>query len=167
MELFKHKPSLSYQVRTYSWVERVHVWAKCVRRSTTSKHIQHSQGSNLRSLACTSRTLPLSHDVPLKVCFIHIWMLTVSGSAWNILNPTTFFMTVCTASMDSCSNQTRRLDVERGPLCLLNTVKLFYWVNSQGSDYGTSFCLRVCADANQGTFYMLWKCQVLMQSHWT
>ena len=24
-ELFKHKPSLSYQVPTYSWVERVHV----------------------------------------------------------------------------------------------------------------------------------------------
>ena len=25
-----HKPSLSYQVPTYSWVERVHVWAKCL-----------------------------------------------------------------------------------------------------------------------------------------
>ena len=25
-----HKPSLSYQVPTYSWVKRVHVWAKCL-----------------------------------------------------------------------------------------------------------------------------------------
>ena len=25
-----HKPSLSYHVPTYSWVERVHVWAKCL-----------------------------------------------------------------------------------------------------------------------------------------
>ena len=35
-------------------------------RSTTSEHIQRSWGSNPRSLACTSRTLPLSHDAPLS-----------------------------------------------------------------------------------------------------
>ena len=33
-------------------------------RSTTSEYIQRSQGSNPRSLACRSRTLPLSHDAP-------------------------------------------------------------------------------------------------------
>ena len=33
-------------------------------RSTTSEQIQSSRGSNPRSLACTSRTLPLSHDAP-------------------------------------------------------------------------------------------------------
>ena len=31
-------------------------------RSTTSEHIQRIRGSNSRSLACTSRTLSLSHD---------------------------------------------------------------------------------------------------------
>ena len=31
-------------------------------RSTTSKHIQRSLGSNRRPLACKSRTVPLSHD---------------------------------------------------------------------------------------------------------
>ena len=35
-------------------------------RNTTSEHIQHSRGSNPRSLACTSRTLPLSHDASLR-----------------------------------------------------------------------------------------------------
>ena len=35
-----------------------------LRRGTTSKHVQRSWGSNPRSLACTSRTLPLSHDAP-------------------------------------------------------------------------------------------------------
>ena len=33
-------------------------------RSTMSKHIQHSRGPNPRSLACKSRTVPLSHDAP-------------------------------------------------------------------------------------------------------
>ena len=36
-------------------------------RSTTSKHIQCSWGSNSRSLACMLRMLPLSHDTPLNV----------------------------------------------------------------------------------------------------
>ena len=36
-------------------------------RSTTSKHIQRSRGSNPRSLASKLRTLPLSHDAPQNV----------------------------------------------------------------------------------------------------
>ena len=36
-------------------------------RSTTSKHTQRSRGSNPQSLACKSRTVPLSHDAPLYV----------------------------------------------------------------------------------------------------
>ena len=45
-------------------------WRECtceqsaLPRSTTSEHIQRSRKSNPRSLACTSRTLPLSHDAP-------------------------------------------------------------------------------------------------------
>ena len=37
-------------------------------RSTTSEHIQRSRGSNPRSLACMSRTLPLSYDAPQCLC---------------------------------------------------------------------------------------------------
>ena len=37
-------------------------------RSTTSKHIQRCRGSNPRSLASKSRTLPLSHDAPQCRC---------------------------------------------------------------------------------------------------
>ena len=36
-------------------------------RSTTSKHIQRSRGSKPRSLACKSRTVPLSHDAPWRI----------------------------------------------------------------------------------------------------
>ena len=39
-------------------------------RSTTSEHIQRSRGSNPQSLACTSRTLPLSHDAPRGSIFL-------------------------------------------------------------------------------------------------
>ena len=35
-------------------------------RSTTSAYIQRRRGSNPRSLACTSRTLPLSRDAPQR-----------------------------------------------------------------------------------------------------
>ena len=43
------KPSVSYQVSTYSWIERVHVWAKSAEHLST---IQHSRRSNqLRSFA--------------------------------------------------------------------------------------------------------------------
>ena len=46
-------------------------------RSTTSEHIQCNRGSNLRSLACKSRTLPLSHDAPrVESRVMHISLLS-------------------------------------------------------------------------------------------
>ena len=39
-------------------------------RSTTSKHVQRSRGSNPRSLACKSGTVPLSHNTPLPMYVI-------------------------------------------------------------------------------------------------
>ena len=54
-----HKPSISYQVPTYSWVERVNVCAKsmpCLGAQCLSI-IHPSQRSNPRYLACKSRTL--------------------------------------------------------------------------------------------------------------
>ena len=44
-----HKPSLSCQVPTYSWVEGVHVWAKCLPRSTTSEHNSAQSGLQTHS----------------------------------------------------------------------------------------------------------------------
>ena len=40
-------------------------------RRTTSEQIQRSRGSNLRSLACKSRMLPLSHDAGHKSSRVH------------------------------------------------------------------------------------------------
>ena len=62
-ELFKHT-SLHCQTLyplTPGWRERT-CEQSALPRSTTSEHIQRSRGPNRRSLACTSRTLPLSHD---------------------------------------------------------------------------------------------------------
>ena len=68
-----HKLSLSYQVPSYSWVERMHAWAKCLAYIGAQRLsiIQLSQLSNPRSLACKSRTLPLSHDAPLVAGMKH------------------------------------------------------------------------------------------------
>ena len=60
-----HKPSLSYQVPTYPWAERVHVRVKCIAQEHSSTAQLNSVGeSNLRSLTCKSRTLSLSHGAP-------------------------------------------------------------------------------------------------------
>ena len=62
-----HKPSLSYQV-AYPLTpgsRECTCEQSALPRNTTSEHIQRSRGSNPRSLASTSRTLPLSHDAPI------------------------------------------------------------------------------------------------------
>ena len=67
-----HKPSLSYQVPTltYSWVERVHVWAKCLAyRSTTSQHDSaHAVGDRL--------TYPAFHRLTAAYYTAHAVVLT-------------------------------------------------------------------------------------------
>ena len=66
-ELFKHR-SLHCPTR-YPLTPWSRGWTceqSALPRSTTSEHIQRSRGSKPRSLACTSRTLPLSHEAPRR-----------------------------------------------------------------------------------------------------
>ena len=81
-----HKSQLSYQVPTSSWVERVHMWVKALPRGAVPQPIQPSRRSNLQSLTCKSRTLPLSHDTPnyaifsfgIGSCFYFWWFSQTS-----------------------------------------------------------------------------------------
>ena len=59
-----HKPSLSYHVPLTLGSRECTCEQSALPRSTTSEYIQRSWGSNLQSLACTSHTLPLSHNAP-------------------------------------------------------------------------------------------------------
>ena len=69
-----HKPSLSYKNLWKVLGPTKYLFTpgsrectcelSALRRNTTSERIQPSRGSNPRSLACKSRTLPLSRDAP-------------------------------------------------------------------------------------------------------
>ena len=53
-----HKPSLSYQVPTYCWVKRVHVWAKCL-----------ALGANVRACSAQPGIEPTSSHLLCHTCY--------------------------------------------------------------------------------------------------
>ena len=74
-----HRPSLSYQVPKYSWVEKVHGWAECLAQEhNTSIQLSPAGHSNLRSFTWKSCALPLSHDSPPQ------WWLVAYRVAWKV-----------------------------------------------------------------------------------
>ena len=90
-----------------------------MRRTTTSEHFQRSRGSNPRSLACMSRTLPLSHDASL---FLKFAICTLSSSR--------HFFSACDPLCDYC------------PDILIQSLAYLLWVVSHQSVSSSSLMWR-------------------------
>ena len=81
-ELFEHI-SLHCPPGSHFLLGRESACVSKVPKGKTSEHIQRSRGSNPRSLACTSRTLPLSHGAPQRGVPIFIVVFNNTCSCYH------------------------------------------------------------------------------------